>query len=163
MAFLGDDPFIVDPDFRFRTDPTHKINWKSISRLNLSALKHGTPSLLDLQRVFSEHVESVAFCDLREEQRCVWISHEGREAMRVMQLGIQYLLATQARLRHAVALREAEAEQARALVERLKGKRQEIRRKAARYERLRQEQREQAMHFELLLNKLSPEILRERL
>jgi hypothetical protein len=34
----------------------------------------------------------IAFCDLKEEQNCVWISNEGMEAMKVMQLGMQYLL-----------------------------------------------------------------------
>jgi len=26
----------------------------------------------------------IAFCDLKEEEDCVWMTHEGREAMRVL-------------------------------------------------------------------------------
>jgi hypothetical protein len=161
VAFIGEHPFIVDPDFKFRTDNIHKINWKSISKLNLSALKHGA-SFEELNNVFRAHVEDLAYCDLKEEQRCVWISHEGLEAMRVMQLSIQYLLSTQNKLRGVIQQKEQHVQQAVHYVERLKAKRQELRQKALRYERLRHEQREQAVHFELLLNKLSPEILHER-
>jgi hypothetical protein len=37
----------------------------------------------------------MAFSDLREERNCAWISNEGRDAMKVMQLGMQYLMFAQ--------------------------------------------------------------------
>ncbi len=37
----------------------------------------------------------MAYADLKDEKHYVWISQEGTEAMRVMQLGLQYMLHIQ--------------------------------------------------------------------
>jgi hypothetical protein len=51
-----------------------------------------TATFDDINTVFKQNIMDIAFCDLKEEQNCVWISNEGMEAMKVMQLGMQYLL-----------------------------------------------------------------------
>ena len=91
MDYLDSNPYIVDPKFRFRTDSMlHKVNWSNIERINLGAMK--TATFDDINTVFKQNIMDIAFCDLKEEQNCVWISNEGMEAMKVMQLGMQYLL-----------------------------------------------------------------------
>ena len=91
MDYLDSNPYIVDPKFRFRTDSMlHKVNWRNIERINLGAMK--TATFDDINTVFKQNLMDIAFCDLKEEQNCVWISNEGMEAMKVMQLGMQYLL-----------------------------------------------------------------------
>ena len=68
----------------------HKVNWRNIERINLGAMK--TATFDDINTVLKQNIMDIAFCDLKEEQNCVWISNEGMEAMKVMQLGMQYLL-----------------------------------------------------------------------
>lgn len=92
VAFLDHNAYVVDPNFRFKTDPLHKINWRNIQRLNLEAVGRATPE--EVSAVFRQNINDLAFSDMRDEQRCVWISNEGLAAMRVMQLGMQHLLAS---------------------------------------------------------------------
>ena len=40
-------------------------------------------------------IDDIAYSDLKDEKNIVWISDEGLEAMRVMQMSLQYLLALQ--------------------------------------------------------------------
>lgn len=111
IAFLGNDPYLVDPSFKFRNDPLHKVNWRNISRINLASLRHA--SFEDVNEVFRQNVDDIAYCDLKEEQRCVWISNEGKEAMRVMQLGMQYLMFQRQQIANGVlALEQSATEQA---------------------------------------------------
>ena len=43
IDFIDNNPYIVDPNFRFRTDSVlHKVNWRNIERINLGALKTAT-------------------------------------------------------------------------------------------------------------------------
>jgi len=43
IDFIDNNPYIVDPKFRFRTDSVlHKVNWRNIERINLGALKTAT-------------------------------------------------------------------------------------------------------------------------
>jgi hypothetical protein len=45
VDYLDNNPYIVDPKFRFRFDPIrHKINWRNIERINLNALRSGVSS-----------------------------------------------------------------------------------------------------------------------
>ena len=53
VAFFENDPYIADPNFKFRTDSLHKINWRNINRINLSALRQNpTTSLEEANQVF---------------------------------------------------------------------------------------------------------------
>jgi hypothetical protein len=74
-------------------DPLHKINWRNIKSLNLKSLK--TSSFPEINALLRQNLNDLAFSDMREEQRCVWISHEGMHAMRVLQMGMQYLMHQQ--------------------------------------------------------------------
>ena len=38
------------------------------------------------------NIEDIAYCDLKDERNCAWISNEGRDAMIVMQASMQYLM-----------------------------------------------------------------------
>ena len=82
IDYLDNNPYIVDPSFRFRVDPFHKVNWRNINSLNLKTLK--TASFSEINSLLRQNLQDIALCDLKEEQRCVWISHEGINAMRVL-------------------------------------------------------------------------------
>lgn len=84
------------------------------------------------------------------------------EAMKVMQLGMQYLLFVQSKLLNATLAKEAHVLKHAEYVQRLQDKLHEGRLKMLKYYKLRQQLNEQAMHFEIMLNKMNPEILKER-
>lgn len=65
VAFVGNEPYVADPNFRFRVDPLHKVNWRNISRLNLSSIKNA--SFDDINQAFKQNVEDIAYCDLNDE------------------------------------------------------------------------------------------------
>lgn len=51
VDFIDNDPYIVDPSFRFKTDSVlHKVNWRNIERINLKALK--TATFDDINTIF---------------------------------------------------------------------------------------------------------------
>jgi hypothetical protein len=79
IQFIGNDPYVVDPSaFQFRTDCLHKLNWRSLSRLNLNALQ--TPQdIATLTSIFNQHIQDLAYCDLVDEMKHgpSYLSHEG--------------------------------------------------------------------------------------
>lgn len=142
-------------------DPLHKINWRNLQRINLNTLKQATFD--DVNTLMRQNLEDLAYADMSEEQRAVWISHEGMAAMRVMQMGMQYLMHTRGKMVESLLKKEQAVEEQAQYVMRLREKVMEARAKKARCERVKGQLNEQAMHFEVLLNRLSPEILRERM
>ncbi len=41
-----DNPYIADPNFKFRLhDPLHKINWRSIDKVDFKGLRYGSLGL----------------------------------------------------------------------------------------------------------------------
>ena len=111
VDFIDNNPYIADPNFRFSAhDPLHKINWRNISRINLKSLKN--PSSFDeVNQLFRQNLDDLAFADLKEEQNTVWISHEGMAAMRVMQLGMQYLMHTRSKMVDSLLSKERAVEE----------------------------------------------------
>lgn len=83
-----------------------------------------------------QNLQDIALCDLKEEQRCVWISQEGLSAMRVLQMGMQYLMHQQHTMYNCTVAKEEEALQSKKYVEKLEDKLREVREKTKRYELL---------------------------
>ena len=43
VQFINEEenPYIADPNFKFKTDPFHKINWRNVQKVNFNNLKMG--------------------------------------------------------------------------------------------------------------------------
>ena len=52
----------------------------------------------------TQNLEDLAYADLKDEKNYVWISEEGMEGMRIMQMGMQYMLSVQRKLRDKISL-----------------------------------------------------------
>jgi hypothetical protein len=66
----------------------------------------------------------------------VWITHEGVAAMRVMQMGMQYLMFQQEKMYEGTIAKENQVLEHKKYVDRLQEKLLEIKQKTIRYERL---------------------------
>lgn len=131
---MDNNPYIVDPSFSFRTDPFHKVNWRNISSINLKTLK--TASFSEINALLRQNLADIALCDLKEEQRCVWITQEGMSAMRVLQMGMQYLMHQQNTMYTCTLAKEDQALTHKKYIEKLEEKLREVKMKTKRYEHL---------------------------
>ena len=73
---------------------------------------------------------------MKEEQRCVWISHEGLSAMRVLQMGMQYLMHQQNTMYQCTIAKEDKVLSQHKYVQKLEDKIREIKEKTRRYEHM---------------------------
>ena len=128
IDYIDSNPYIVDPDFSFRVDPFHKINWRNINSLNLKTLKSSS-SFHEINALLRQNLNDLAYSDMREEQRCVWISHEGMSAMRVLQMGMQYLMHQQNTMYQCTHAKEEHTINQQRYVQKLEDKIREIKEK----------------------------------
>jgi len=78
-VFDNENYIISDKLFKFEFDKQKKINWRNISKADLRALTNGE----DLSDILM-NIEDIAYCDIDDERNTSWVSHEGKEAMKVM-------------------------------------------------------------------------------
>lgn len=88
VKIFDDENYIIsDKLFKFNFDSERRINWRNISRVDLRALSNGE----NFSDIF-HNIEDIAHTDLDAERNTKWISNEGKDAMLVMQAGMQYLM-----------------------------------------------------------------------
>lgn len=109
-----------------------------------------------------QNIQDIAYCDLKDEKNYVWISNEGMEAMKVMQLGMQYLLNVQRKMTEKVHQVNAYKESQREQLEKLMDIQAEQKVKMHRYKKLDLKLNEQAVHFEIMLNQMNKQVLKDR-
>ena len=91
MRVFDDENYIVsDKLFKFNFDNETRINWRNIAKVDLRALANGE----DLSDIFL-NIEDIAHTNIHQEKNTKWISPEGRDAMTIMQAGMQYLMFAQ--------------------------------------------------------------------
>jgi hypothetical protein len=90
IKMYDDEHYILaDSLFEFNWDSKQSINWRNISCLQFDAAT-GMLCQDDATRDILLNLDQIATADLRKERNTRWISEEGRNAMTVMQLGMQY-------------------------------------------------------------------------
>lgn len=83
---------VVDKPFKFEYDHNSKINWRSISTLNIEQLQT-FGNLFDEQGGLSDilmNAKDISTFNLNKDRNCRYISQEGKQAMKLMQFGMQY-------------------------------------------------------------------------
>eukprot|EP00347_Sterkiella_histriomuscorum_P016804 403351791 len=176
-----DNPYIpMDPNFRFiKSDPLHKVNWRQINKIDFRQLRYGNCNInLQSAQTYEQQqqqsqgnplqqmlmqVDDIAFCDLKDEKNIVWISDEGFEAMRVMQMSLQYLLTLQKRVVEKVQTVHSYTMSQKMQLDKLEQYHTEQKLKMQRYKKIDHKLNEQAIHFEIMINKLNKDQLKEKM
>ena len=108
-------------------------------------------------------MDDIAYCDLKDEGNVVWISKEGLEAMRVMQMSLQYLLSVQKKIGDKVQTVSGYLQAQRQHLAKVEQVHMEQKLKMQRYKNAEHKLNEQAIHYEIMLNKLTQDQLNEKL
>ena len=105
------------------------------------------------------NIEQVGFTDLEKERNARWMSKQGKTAVKTLQCGIQYYIFAQKQMREKIAvLQEYAAKQQEELakVNRLV---EEEKQRTKQYKATDERLNEQALHFEIMINRLRPDLL----
>lgn len=90
VTCVGQDYFIAtDTPFSFEYKPSQKINWRNISALVFDPTT-GHPANKDPTRDILLNLEDLMFTDIDQDRNTRWVSQEGKDALTVLQLSLQY-------------------------------------------------------------------------
>ena len=159
IKVYDDENYILaDSLFEFKWDSKQSINWRNISCLQFDPAT-GLLNKEDATRDILQNLDQIATVDLQKERNTRWISEEGRNAMTVMQLGMQYFKFAQKVMRNKVEVLHQYVQTQDQEVARLRKvlKKEKSKHKAMlEFDEL---MNEQAMQFEILIHKTRLDLL----
>jgi len=159
IRIMDDKDYIIsDSVFKFGFDHNRKINWRNVTKADMRALLSGE----DLSDILL-NIEDIAYTDLREERNCAWISNEGRDAMNLMQFGMQYLMFVQKQMLNKLTVLQDYTQKQETQAQKLEKIHNNQKLKMRKYRKMNEKFNEQAIHFEIMINKLRPDLLNDRM
>ena len=106
-VYDNENYILSDSYFAYKWDQEQSINWRGIGSLTFD-LCSGT---LDIDGATTDpatsvlnHLEELAYTDLDKERNTRWISHDGRQAAKIMQCGMQYYMFAQEAMRKKIGV-----------------------------------------------------------
>ena len=160
IKVIDDQNYILsDSFFKFQFDENQRINWRSIGSLHFDETTGVIDNSYEPANDILLNIEQVAYTNLDKERNTRWIGNEGRKATKILQCGMQYYMFVQKQMRDKISVLQQYAGKQYEEMERLQLIYKQKKETHKRYRELNEKLNDQALHYEIMINRLRPDLL----
>ena len=162
IKVIDDENYILsDSYFRFKFDREEPMNWRAIGSLHFDQTTGLIDNSMEPAADILMNMDQVAYTNLDKERNARWISNEGRQIEKILQCGMQYYMFVQKQMRERITVLQEYAQKQSDEHERLQSIHAKLKQKNKMYRKMNEDINDQALHYEIMINRLRPDLLNE--